>query len=396
MKMRLNARVVEDLKPQKRQYAVFDEREPGFCVRVTPTGHKSYACFYRFKGRLRLFTIGEISRWSFEDARKKARDAKRDSEQGKDQAAIKKQERQAETFGDVAKDFIERYAKKRKKEKSWREDERMIEKFLNPHFQTVRAADVKRREVRAVLEKIAVKTPIQANRVLACIRKMYNWAVSEDLIETNPISGIQSPGKPNRRDRVLSEDEIRELWRAFDRQPSMVSDIFKLRLLTAQRGNEIVGMQWTELDLPNQWWTIPQERSKNKLTHRVWLSDPAMKILKRIEKRNKKLSTPWVFPGRNPAYHLAETRRRTMQIPTTTDDGKAISHWTWHDLRRTAASLMTGMGIARLVVAKILNHAEPEVTATYDRHSYDPEKKDALDRWASRLMTIVVRSKTKK
>ena len=157
----------------------------------------------------------------------------------------------------------------------------------------------------------------------------------------------------------------------------MVSDIFKLRLLTAQRGNEIVGMQWTELDLPNQWWTIPQERSKNKLTHRVWLSDPAMKILKRIEKRNKKLSTPWVFPGRNPAYHLAETRRRTMQIPTTTDDGKAISHWTWHDLRRTAASLMTGMGIARLVVAKILNHAEPEVTATYDRHSYDPEKKDA-------------------
>ena len=88
-----------------------------------------------------------------------------------------------------------------------------------------------------------------------------------------------------------------------------------------------------------------------------------------------------------------------MAVPTATDDGKAISHWTWHDLRRTAASLMTGMGIARLVVAKILNHAEPEVTATYDRHSYDPEKKDALDRWASRLMTIVSglkASKTKK
>ena len=114
-----------------------------------------------------------------------------------------------------------------------------------------------------------------------------------------------------------------------------------------------------------------------------------MKILKRIEKRNKKLSTPWVFPGRNPKYHLAETRRRTMQIPTATDDGKEISHWTWHDLRRTAASLMTGMGVPRLVVAKILNHVERGVTAVYDRHSYDAEKRQALEAWARRLHAIV-------
>src|SRR2546427_684323 len=322
MKIRLGAAVVENLKGGKKSIAVFDEREPGFCVRVTPSGHKSYACFYRFKGRLRLFTIGEISKWSLEDARKKARDVKRDAEKGTDQGALKKQERQAETFGDVAKDFIERYSKKRKKEKSWREDERMIEKFLNPHFQTVRAADVKRREVRAVLEKIAVKTPIQANRVLAVIRKMYNWAVSEDIIDLNPISGIQSPGKPNRRDRVLTEDEIRKLWKAFDRQPSMVSDIFKLRLLTAQRGNEIIGMSWTELDLVNQWWTIPQERKKKKLTHGVGPRNEAMKIHKGMEKGNKKLSPPWFFPGRNPQYHRAKPRRRTMPLPAATDDGK--------------------------------------------------------------------------
>src|ERR1041385_4049239 len=98
MKLHLNAKIVADLKPGKKRLAYFDEKEPGFCVRVTPTGVKSFAGFFRHEGRLRLFTIGEISKWSLEDARKKAREVKRSSSLGEDLAAKKRQERQADSF----------------------------------------------------------------------------------------------------------------------------------------------------------------------------------------------------------------------------------------------------------------------------------------------------------
>lgn len=145
--------------------------------------------------------------------------------------------------------------------------------------------------------------------------------------------------------------------------------------------------EWSEFDLESGWWVIPAEKSKNKLTHRVPLSPLAKEILKTAKEQAE--DSQWVFPSPRDggSKRIADTAidravRNNRQV-------FGIDSFTPHDLRRTAASLMTSMGISRLVVSKILNHAEQGVTAVYDRHSYDSEKKTALEAWGRKLESIV-------
>jgi len=165
---------------------------------------------------------------------------------------------------------------------------------------------------------------------------------------------------------------------------------FRLRLLTAQRGAEVRAKRWRDIDA--NWWTIPAEFSKNKLSHRVPLSPQAQRIIARVrsiteaqDEKAGRTRSEWVFP--DPAdrtrhvcevQKLAQRVRRNSKVP-----------YRAHDFRRTSASIMAGMGVPRLVVAKILNHVESGVTREYDRHSYDTEKQEALNAWGVRLSRIV-------
>lgn len=179
---------------------------------------------------------------------------------------------------------------------------------------------------------------------------------------------------------MLTEDEIRAVWAGCDAEPGIIADAFRLMLVTAQRRGEVLSMRWQDVD--GFWGRIPAELAKNGLAHRVPLSRQAVAILERLRKR---ANGPWVFPWptterpiENP-QKAAERLRERSKVPDLR----------LHDLRRTAASLMTGMGISRLTVKKILNHVERDVTAVYDRHSYDPEKRTALEAWGRRLDVIV-------
>jgi integrase len=140
---------------------------------------------------------------------------------------------------------------------------------------------VTRPEVRALLEKIAAHAPIEANRTLATCRKLYNWAISQDLVEANPCAGIPAPAGERQRDRVLSDHEIRTIWKDLDNEEPRFAAIMRLRLTTAQRGGEVAAMERDELDLAGGWWTIPAEKAKNDLAHRVPLAPPATRILER-------------------------------------------------------------------------------------------------------------------
>lgn len=136
----------------------------------------------------------------------------------------------------------------------------------------------------------------------------------------------------------------------------------------------------------NGWWTIPAEKAKNGSEHRVPLSPPSLSLIENLKSAamDKKKHSHWVFPAPWGKDHLKNIQKCTERIRERTRlDFRA------HDLRRTAASLMTGMGILRLTVSKILNHVEPGVTAVYDRYSYDNEKRQALDAWGRRLMMLV-------
>ncbi len=386
--IRFKARTLEALKPtQNAQVDYFDSSLPGFYLRISPGGRKTFGVIYRHAGRLRRMSFGTFPPLKLADARERAMEELRNAAKGEDPATQKAQDREADSFEALAEDYLNRYAKPKKK--SWKEDERIIDNKLNPVIGNITAKCVTRAQMRELLDGFAAKAPIEANRTLATARKIYNWAISQDLVESNPCHGISAPGVEHQRDRVLSEDEIKKLWKEFDEEKLGVSATFKLRLLTAQRGGEVFSVEWKELDLENAWWTIPGEKSKNGLAHRVPLSPAALSIFKDLREKQLRSKTrknsSWVFPARRGRDHLTTAQKAVERIRERTK----CKDFTAHDLRRTAASMMTGMGIPRLTVSKILNHVEPGVTAVYDRHSYDREKREALEAWSRRLQLLV-------
>ena len=305
----------------------------------------------------------------------------RDVAKGQDPASAKKAARKAETFRELAEEYMRRHAKQRKR--SWKKDRQALDRDLLPRLGHRKAASITRREVISILDDIKDRgAPIQANRTLEIIRKIFNWGISREIVEANPCHRIEKPAEEHQRDRVLSEDEIRAVWGAFDPEPNNRGAMMKLRLLTAQRGGEVSHMRWCDIDLAGGWWTVPPEYSKNGLSHRVPLAPPAVTILKDLHKQTS--GGPWVFPspiGKGPTKSNSKASGRLRESSGV--------DFVPHDLRRTAASHMTGMGISRLVVAKILNHVETGVTKVYDRHSYDAEKRHALKVWAARVEEIV-------
>ncbi len=380
--VKLTAKKLDALRPNaERQVDYFDEGLPGFGVRVSPLGRKTFTLMYRFAGRLRRLTIGTYPTLTLANARDSAKDSLRDASKGiADPASKKRQDRMGETFKDLCNQYLERYAKKRKK--SWKEDERRINNVLAPRWGTLRANDLTRAQVRAFLEKLAEDAPIEANRVHALIRKIYNWAIQNDILEASPCHLLPRPAEERQRDRVLSEDEIKRLWEAFDKEDSSIAATFKVRLITAQRGGEVQTMKWSDIDFAKGWWTIPREFSKNKLPHRVPLSTNVLRVLERL--KNDRGASEWIFPSHGDSGHLENVQKAVARLRKETGlDFRA------HDLRRSAASHMASRGVPRLTIQKILNHAEKGATAVYDRHGYDQEKREALEAWGNRLQVIV-------
>lgn len=388
-KIQFNEKWLQALKPGTTRLQFFDKQQPGLALRISPAGTMTWSAVYRFGRRMRRWTIGKYPAVALAAARRKARNALSAVEDGDDPAAQKAAERTAGTFGELA----DQYLKAKKAKRSIREDRRIVDVYLNPRFEHSTAAGVSRSEVGSMLQAIAADAPIMANRVLACIRSIYNWAIGAGILETTPCTLLKAPAPERKRTRNLSDKEIVKVWKALDAESGPVADVYRLRLLTAQRGGEIMGMSWDEIDMKARWWTIPAARAKNKRDHRVWLSDPVMRILERRQKANQKRKkraggpSPWVFPGKRKGRPLVEPKRALTAIK----DAAGVKPWTGHDLRRTASTAMTrDLKVPRFVVGRVLNHSEGrDVTAHYDVYEYDAEKKDALERWGKRLTTIV-------
>jgi integrase len=388
------ARWVQALKPTDRRVEYFDETLTGLVLRVEPSGRKTWRVAFRAAGRWRRMNIGSAQLIDLAKARLRAREVLGAVAGGEDPADERRADREAGTFTELAKDYIERHAKKRKR--SWKEDYRLLygseqkkRTGKQPHVPLVKrwgylkVKDMSRRDIREVLDEIAARAPIMANRTLALVRKMFNFAIEQDWIESSPCHMIKRLAPERQRDRVLNEDETRALWKALDDEDAVIAAVFRLRLLTAQRGGEVLGATWREIDLARGWWTIPAERSKNGLAHRVPLSQQAVKVLKGLCALTG--DSQWLFPS--PKKEGASIAHAQKAIERVVE--RSGVDFRGHDLRRTAASLMVGAGVPRLVVSKILNHVETGVTAVYDRHSYDMEKRAALDYWGRRLQAIV-------
>ena len=383
-KVRLTDRAVRNFKlPERGQVDYFDDNPRGFGVRVSQGGQRSFIVMYRFEGRFRRHTLGQYPHLSLRDARQKAKDALHEVAHGRDPGALKQSERAAETFKELADLYLEEHAKKQKR--SWKEDKRILKRDLLPRWRKRRATGLTRAEIRRLLAHISNErgSPIMANRTLALIRKIYNFGISREIVQLNPCHGIERPNPERERARVLSHDELRQIWGALHALPSWFETVFKIYLLTAQREEEVLAMAKAELDVNAAWWNIPGERTKNELPHRVPLSAPAVRLLKQA--LADAADSPWVFPSPRkdgPRVTLQKPLRELREL-------SGISDFHIHDLRRTAASHMTSIGIPRQVVSRVLNHQQRDSTRVYDRYSYDKEKREALDQWASELSRII-------
>lgn len=376
----LSDRKVAALQPLPSRVEYFDRSLPGFGVRVSPEGRKSWVLLYRNGGkRLRRLTLGVYPTIGLATARELAQSALRDATVGKDPAADRQRARQ-HTFDALTDRYLEKHAKPRKR--SWRDDARMIRVELDAWADRP-AASITRTEVRELLDGIVDRgAPVAANRVLALIRKIFNFGLDQEWVESNPALRVARPSIEHSRTRVLTTTELGAVWKwlhepasddldGTDRRYFLLNRAaLKLRLITAQRGGEVVSMRWSDVDLSAGWWTIPAARSKNKLPHRVPLSGPALKVLA-VLKAMQADDAPQVFRG------IVGTRQRRGAL-----DGLDLPDVRPHDFRRTAASCMASAGVPRLVISKVLNHVEAGVTAVYDRHGYDIEKENALQAWA--------------
>ncbi len=404
---KLTDKAVANFKPRPTRYQAFDEGCPGLSIRVTPTGGKSWVWQFREHvatsggyepgKRTRFWTLGTYPALSLRDARALTETARSLLKtRGVDPAAGKREAGTAQTFGELATDYLERRAKKYKK--SWREDRRQLIADVLPAWQSRLVKTLTRRDVHALCDRIIDRgAPVAANRVLALVSAIFSYGMDKDWLDHNPAARLKKQPEQS-RERVLSDHELVELWAVLESMkamttgaapciPPMVARGLQLQLRTGQRGGEIFTMAWGDVDLATGWWTIPATKAKNGTTHRVPLTAAALALLAEAKAHGPD-DHGWVFAGRTGgSYHA----RATKAIALLRGAGLLTGDYWRHDFRRTIATGMTTAGLPSTIVNKVMNQQDggPSVTKIYDRYSYDKEKRHALDTWGRHLDTLI-------
>jgi integrase len=383
----------------------------GFAVRVTAAGTKAFVLFHRFNGKPYWETLG---RWdanprggtlSVRDAIVKADKLAKDFKNGRREDPRPERTRRLQD-GDQPKDktvagvldqFVARYVKQEAKLRSAKMIETQIERLVKPAIGKLGIYEIRRSHVVDMLDDIADEHgPVMADRVLAYVRKGFNWYATRDDEFTPPIVRGMARTKPKdrKRKRVLADDEIRDLWTALDAmtEPACFAAYVKSLLLCATRRNESSEMHSTEID--GDLWTIPGERYKNKLDHVIPLTPAARALIGGKPAKAKK--NGWFvfsttegakpFSGFSKAKleldkAIAELREREGRPP--------MPPWTLHDLRRSARSLMSRAKVPTDHAERALGHVMGGVRETYDRHEYLDEKRAAFEALAALVSRIL-------
>ena len=387
--MRLTVRSVETIRPSAERREIPDGIMPGLYLIVQPSGAKSWAVRYRHQGQPRKHTIGSFPTVDLKTARLLGGKALRAAAEGRDPGREKMQSRaaKADSIDRVVEDFLERHVRRSNRPRSAQETERLLRLHVLPRWRGRTVHEITRRDVLDVLDRVVDGgAPIAANRALAAVRKFFNWCVARDVLSASPCAGVKPPTAERSRDRVLSDDELRLVWQAADQVGWPFGPLVKLLALTGQRRDEVGRMQWSELDLDKQLWTLPAERVKNNQPHHVPLSDAALAVLKDAPQI---VGSPFVFTtnGIVPSSAYSRNKRRLDALLPAD-----MSAWRLHDLRRTAASGMARLGINLPVIEKVLNHASGSfagIVGVYQRHTFADEKRAALQAWGNVIAALI-------
>jgi integrase len=372
--------------PPDKRLEVFDTKARGLCLRVS-VGKKSWSYVYRPKGSKKLsrYTIGDYPAWTLAKAREKALDLRRQIQDGSDPVLEAKTKRDALTVAGLVGRFIDRYAKA--KLRSWRDYDAVLKRDVVPALGDRPAGEVTRTEIANLLDKVASRAPILANRLQNTVSSVFSWALSEGLVTANPVTGLRKRTQEVSKERVLSDEEIKTFWEATGATASAYRDTLRLILLTGQRPGECAGISAGEVDLASAVWTIPSSRTKNKLEHTVPLAGEALTIVAGL--MEGKRSGPLIITPRGKEL----TSQNLAKAMEALREGRSLESVTPHDLRRTAATLMGRLEIDQMTIGRVLNHASTtKATVTgsvYDRHSYIPQKRRALEALGAEIKRVL-------
>jgi integrase len=403
--MRLTKSTVEAAQPGTTDRFFWDDRLPGFGVKVTPKGRRTYVVQYRPRGRTQTkrITLGPHGTlWTTERARESAQALLLRVQNGEDPIQTERAARAAadlasvkaaeERFDVVLDQFIERYAKP--KNRRWQETHRVIAYDAVPAWRDRPVNSITRRDVLELIDDVGKRSPSSARALYAQLRRMFGWCVERQLLANSPCNGMRGPPPVKSRDRWLNDYEVSLLWKALEILGGPFEPLFKLLLLTGQRREEVTGMRWQEVDLERAEWVIAKERCKNGSAHAVDLAPLAVEILSSVPRSNALVFTT---TGATPLSNHSKYRQRllaTMQALATEEAFErgeppaSIAPWTVHDLRRTAATGMASLGTPPHVVEAVLNHrsgARGGLVAVYQHYQHRAERRAALLSWADHV-----------
>jgi integrase len=296
---------------------------------------------------------------------------------GVDVQAEKAAGRQATTFGELAKRYVEEHAKVRNR--SWRQADKLVRSYLLPSWARLTVKDLRRADVRRIFNQLTNDGHlVLANQVLAAASAIFSWAIREEAadLSANPCRGIQRNKTPT-RERVLSVAELPKFWAACDDVPLVKGQALQMLLLTGQRPGEVAHMRREHIEKVDlgAWWNMPGTPdaatgwpgTKNGEAHRVWLTATALAIVEELCDAEE----GFVFaPNKGKANSdLSGAMRAISKSCGFTPPVKP------HDLRRTHGTMVTRLRFGREAMNRIQNHKEGGIASVYDRHNYADEMK---------------------
>lgn len=391
----LTTRTIEAAKPGASRREIPDPACSGLYFVVQISGVTSWALRYRHRGKTKKLTLGRYPQMGLADARKAATTAIEAVEHGKDpsaeKAATKAGRLEAQlSERDKVKTLVEQFTRLHlSKLKTGHHVHRELDRHVVAAWGEREIQDITKRDVIDLLDGIADSgRMVTANRVRAYAGKFFNWCVERDILPISPVMGVKRVVKEKSRDRVLTDDEIRWFWQACDKAGQPWGPFGKMLLLTGQRVGEVVNM--TDGEITDDLWHLAADRTKNGRAHTVPLSDAAREVLGSVER----IGDMGLFFTTNGTTALQGYFKGRVKIAEHMEQiaSEAIPHWTWHDLRRTAATGMARIGTAVRVTEAVLNHASGTgggIVAVYQRHDYADEKRAALGAWARMVADLV-------
>ncbi len=408
-KIVLTDRSLQAMKPSKEGRIVWDAAQPGMAVRIGRKGRPAFYVVRRMPGARQPTwrKLGEYPDIQLGQAREAVREALRAMTEGTDPAALAEAKRvakadaeratKANSFRAVAEQFITRHAMTKR---SGEQVAGVVRRELVPVWGDRPIGEIAKRDVIKLIEAILDRGgerpeagsrrkdggPYAARHALSAARKMFNWAAGRDLIPTSPCDRIKAAelhGSPAARTRVLTDDEIRRVWQAAEATDYPYGPLVKMLLLTGQRREEIAGAKWSEIDLDKGLLTIGPERMKAKAGHSVPLTEAAIEILNSLPRF---VDHECVFQGQSTDKPFSGFSKAKKRLDKAIGE---IEPFTLHDLRRTVRTRMAELGVTPFVGELVIAHTQKGVHAIYDLHRYENEKRDALELWEKRLLSIV-------